>query len=390
MRISRLTSTLVASLLFCAASAACNNSEDDRARLPDDGTVDGGSIPLVVETELAQSQPVSPIVHATGSTQPIRAANLMPEAQGVIAALFVDEGDRVEEGQALVRLNGRMAQLQATQARAAVSATRAQADQVTIDHERISRLAEEGAIGRSKAQQIGAQRDALRSQQRAAEAAAQLASRAAYNATLRAPFAGTISRVMMEVGEYASMMPPRPIVRLIDLSRVEVRVRVNEGDLARISEGDQVVATIPSSDTNLEGQVTHIGLELHPLTRTTEVVTTFDNSDGRLRGGLFAEVEILPAETTNALVLPSGALGGIGDRRHLYVVESCRAQLRRVETQTLEDGRVAVTGGLREGEEFVSRGLAALSDGVSVNPSESESCNPTVAAREVERQEAIR
>jgi membrane fusion protein (multidrug efflux system) len=154
---------------------------------------------------------------------------------------------------------------------------------------------------------------------------------------------------------------------------------VGELDLVRIQQGDRVVAHIPSLGVELEGQVASLGVELHPLTRSTEVVTVFDNADGRLRGGMFAEVEIRPESSRRAVVLPRSALGGSGDERFVYVVDQCRARRRPVTTIDLDDSRVEVREGVREGEVVVVRGVARIADGAAIEAG--SGCTAAVAAR---------
>lgn len=383
----RIPLILTAIFLVLAASACHENA--DQAQLPSETLPVSVAGPQKIETVVTRAEQVARPVEASGSTQPVRAANLTPETQGLIVEIPVDEGDQVEEGQLLVRLNARMSQLQAAQARAMASASRVQSEQLTEDAERLSRLAEAGALPRTKAQQIRAQRDAVRSQRQAAEAAASLAGHVARSSLMRAPFAGTISSVMMEVGEYASMMPPRPIIRLIDLSRVEIRVRVPERDLVRISTGDRAAAHIPSMDEEREGRVTFVGMEIHPLTRTAEVVTELDNADGRLRGGLFAEVTLHPTSSDPVVLLPRASLGGTGDSRWVYAVDGCRLSRRPVEVRSFDEDRVEVVNGLEAGVRVVSRGVRGLSDGATISGAPDAGCGDAVAQRAVERDEAV-
>jgi len=372
---------LVVAVLAVAAFGACDGGEG-LASLPEARAAAASASKaarLEVETAVARAEAIARTVVATGATQPIRAANLGVSTMGTILSIEVAEGDHVAEGQLLVRLDAGMAKLQTDQARAAVAAVKAQADILETESTRMAKLVEAGAIALSKSQQLQAQRTAVLSQQEAAEAGARLAGRNASNSALRAPFAGQISKIFQEEGELATMMPPMPVMRLIDLSRVEVRVPVNERDLVRLRQGDRVVARISSLGVELEGQVASVGIELHPLTRSAEVVTVFDNADGRLRGGMFAEVEIFPESSRRAVVLPRSALGGSGDERFVYVVDQCRARRRPVTTIDLDDSRVEVREGVREGEVVVVRGVARIADGAAIEAG--SGCTAAVAAR---------
>jgi len=358
---ARLIITTLTLSLGGLAVASCSASAD-RAQLPEIG--DETIVPVVEVVTVALGSVDRP-VRATGSTAPVRAANLTPEITATIQEIYVSEGDRVELDQPLVRLNSRVARLQASQASARAEAARAQAKQLALDHERLATLAEAGVVGSSKAQQIGSQLDAVRSQHAAAVSAVQLTRHVVSNGILRAPFAGTIALVRMEVGELVTKMPPAVFARLVDLSRVEVRVRATEAQLQRVTVGDPATATI--LDSSLTGEVTFVGVEVHPLTRTGEVVTTFDNEDRRIRGGMFAQLEIAPAGDRRALVLPRSALDGTDDDPFVYIVdESCHARRRPVSIELLDAGRFEVRDGLEVGREVVTRGVARLVDGILV------------------------
>jgi multidrug efflux pump subunit AcrA (membrane-fusion protein) len=103
---------------------------------------------------------------------------------------------------------------------------------------------------------------------------------------------------------------------------------------------------------------------------------------------MFAEVEIFPSSTRRAVVLPRSALGGSGDERFVFVVDQCRARRRPVTSVDLDDERVELREGVREGDVVVVRGVSRIVDGASVGAG--NGCTAAVAARPVEHAEAIR
>jgi RND family efflux transporter MFP subunit len=291
---------------------------------------------------------------------------LSPQTTATIAAVLVDEGQQVTKGQVLMRLDARTSRLQAAQASAAAAAQQVQAEQLASDYERMAKLDAQGVVAASKVEQLRAARKATEQGAEAAKAAASLAASMVGHSTVRAPFAGIVSSVMMEVGELATMMPPRVLLRLIDLSQVEVRVNVPEHDLPRISVGDPVVAFVPSLDRRFEGTVAHVGLEIQSMTRTAEVVTRIPNGEGLLRAGLSTELEIRPAQEESVLAVPRGSVVGGGDQQYVFVVEDCRAHKRPVKVTPLVGGRLALLDGIRQGERVVVGGVRRLADGLVV------------------------
>jgi RND family efflux transporter MFP subunit len=312
------------------------------------------------------SESIRVAVKATGTAQPIRAANLGPQTTARIEEIMVSEGSVVEKGQGLVRLDVQGARLRAAQAQAAAAAVQAQAQLAEADYQRLAPLAERGTISAQRGTQLKAQRDALASSAKAADAAAAQAKRGITDTTVRAPFAGTVSSVLVEVGEIATMMPPRILVRLVDISELEVRIQVHERELERIANGDEVTVKFPSSGREVVGTVTYIAPEIQPHTRSAEVVTRIANADKRLRAGLFAEIQIAPATSREGIVVPSSALGGTGEARFVYVVVDGQAKRTDVDVRPLGPERVEVLKGLTGGETIVESGLSSVSDGTKI------------------------
>tara|TARA_R110002096_G_scaffold434832_5_gene658286 strand:+ start:95645 stop:96757 length:1113 start_codon:yes stop_codon:yes gene_type:complete len=348
--------------MLSMVSPACKKDEG-QAKLPSAGTDRSADVPLLV----VSPETIRIAIKATGTTQPIRAANLGPQATARIEELMVDEGDVVEKGQTLVRLDVQGARLQAAQAQAAAAAVKAQAQLAEADYQRLAPLAASGTISAQRGPQLKAQRDALASSAKAAEAAAAQARRGITNTTVRAPFAGTISSVFVEVGEIATMVPPKVLVRLVDISELEVRIQVNERDLGRIAKGDEVSVTFPSSGNRVTGTVTYISPEIQAHSRAAEVVTRITNVDRHLRAGLFAEIEIAPTTSRQAIVVPVESLGGTGESRFVYVVKGGVAHRISVQVLSLDAGRVEILSGLKDGERIVQSGLHKVTEGITVN-----------------------
>lgn len=343
--------------------AGCASGEE-RAKLPE---VDGDGQD-VVEVSAAEARAIELArpVEVTGTTEPVRAANLGPQLTARIERVMVEEGEEVGERQPLVRLDMREARLRAAQASAQALSTEAEAQLAVSEHERFAPLADQGTISPQRAEQLQQRRKALEQAADAARAAVQQARADVNQAVVRAPFAGVVSKVFVETGEIATMVPPSPLVRLVDLSQVDVRIAVHERDLARIEEGDSVTARITSQERELEGTITYIRPEVDPRTRAAEVVVRLPNEDGRLRAGLFTEISIQPSRTRDAIVVPRSAVGQAGDDRFVYVLKGGEVERRVVTVAPVDDDRLEVREGLEAGARVVADGLSRLADGAKV------------------------
>ena len=369
--------------VLVALSGGCSGggADGDRAQLPDPTA--SANAPVEVPVATAHREQIAVAVVASGATAPLRAADLGPQLTAQIAAVMVQEGDQVVAGQPLVRLDVRDASLRAAQAVAGAASAQVQAQQAASEYQRLAPLAQRGTIPTQQVDQLQAQRDALASAARAANAMAAQARRGVTESIVRAPFAGTVSMVMAEVGEVATMMPPTILVRLVDLSQLEVSVRVHERDLARVAVGDPVEVRFPSLTQTSSGQITFISPEIDPRSRTATVTTRIPNPLGKIRSGMFAELRIQPTLVREGIVVPRDAVLGSGEQVAVYVVKDNRAERRTVKVAPIDDDRVEVLEGLREGETIASGELDRLADGASVRARAPEAIPPSGPSAEV-------
>jgi membrane fusion protein (multidrug efflux system) len=344
---------------------ACNANKDKLTQLPESEAA-AVVAPVAVETVQVVKQELVRAVIATGTTEPVREANLGPQITARISNFLVKEGDKVKQGQVLVQLDNSEAGLRVQSTAANSASTRSQYELAKAEYERLAPLAERGTVTAQQLQRLAGQRDALKAASDAAQVAEADAARNVTNTSVRAPFAGVVSKTQMDVGEVATLMPPSVLLRLVDLSSVDVRVKVHERELARVAIGDAVQAKFPSSGQTAVGQVTFISPEIDPRTRNAEIVTRIPNADGLLRAGMFAELEIKPKGSQQSLVIPTAAVSGTGENRFVFTVANNTAERRKIRVAPIDSERVEVLEGLKEGEPIVASGLGKLSEGAPI------------------------
>ena len=374
-------------LTVLTLACACGRGEA-RVNLPT-APANGETAPLAVPTLRLAREQVSVAVTASGTTEPIRASNISPAISGRIEHIDIEEGQHVTAGQVLVRLDGTLHQLVATQAGQAAAAAHTQAEQVASDYERMAPLARAGSIPAGRADDLARAQTAAASQAAAASSAASAAASVVRDTLVRAPFDGDIAQIPVEIGEMATQMPATIIARLVDLSSVEVKAQVNEADFARLSVGDPVHAHVPSMNLDLDGQVARLGLELNPMTRSGEVVVQIPNTERRLRGGLFVELRVEPSRTREAMLVPRVAVSAAEGPATAYVIEGGVAHARQVEVRRFDDDRVEIVSGLEPGQEVAAGSLTELTDGRAVTsgvaPTSAPSGTPAAGATEALR-----
>ncbi len=346
--------------------SGCGGGGAKLTELPSAETASAPVQAAEVRTAAVQRAEIERLVRAHGTTEPVRAADLGPQMTARVLSVLVQEGDRVTAGQPLVRLDTAEANLRTQQSAAQATSTETQYAQAKADYERLAPLVGKGSVTEQQVQRLAAQRDALKSSLDMAHVSQASAKRDLTNAVVRAPFAGIISRVLVEAGEVATMAPVKVLARLVDLSSVDVRLHVHEGELARIALGNRARARFPSTGAVSEGVITFISPEIDPRTRTAEVVARIGNANGALRAGMFAQIELRPNGAQQGLIIPTGAIAGTGEDRYVFVVVDGTAQRRKVRVAPIDAATQEVLEGITEADTIVIDGVAQLSDGMRV------------------------
>ncbi|MHC4494042.1 MAG: efflux RND transporter periplasmic adaptor subunit, partial [Planctomycetota bacterium] len=220
----------------------------------------------------------------------------------------------------------------------------------------------------SEAQRDEAETELQRAHSELAEARAQLglAERALRDASVGAPFPGLIARRHVSQGEFVS--PGQKLFDLVALDPVEIEFRVAEVDSARVAIGSEIdVRVAPYPEEVFRASVSVISPRIDPATRTLRVKGVLANSDGRLRPGLFARVDLGVSDRSGVAMIPEEAMLQRADGSVAFrLLDGDRVQRRVLTTGLFQDGYVEVVEGLGVGDLVVVRGHASLVDGAVV------------------------
>jgi HlyD family secretion protein len=268
-----------------------------------------GSMEAVrVSTELVERRNIMEIVTASGKIRPVTEVKISPDVSGEIIQLEIQEGDFVERGQFLARINpdlyvsalDRMeaalntSRANLANARARASQAQAQYINATASFNRNKQLYEQNAISESEfdsayAQYLVAQAEveagkqsvvAAEFQVKSAEAGVKEARESLQKTSLFAPMDGTISRLDAEIGERVvgtSQFAGTEIMRIANLNMMEVVVNVNENDIVRVNEGDTAMIQVDAFFAEqFMGVVTSIANSASVEGLTADQVTNFE------------------------------------------------------------------------------------------------------------------
>ncbi len=295
-----------------------------------------------------------------------------------IEKFYVDEGDFVKKGGPIARIYATTIEQGVRQAQAGLVAAQAQAANATVEFERANRLYQENAMSKQQYDMIKTQYEAAKAGLEQAEAAVKTAKSQLKDATVSAPISGIVGKRYYEEGDMAN--PAMPLVTVVQMKRVKITFDAAEQDLGKLKPGQTARVQVKSyPDENFEGKVVKISPVLDPLTRMAEVEVLVDNADGRLKPGMFGNVEVVVGRLSDIIVIPRHAviehtsMERIGNRDeivknyYVFVTEDSTAVRKKLDVEYVNHVHIAVRDGISTGENLVVKGQNALRDSVKVS-----------------------
>ncbi len=314
-----------------------------------------GPPPAVVSTRRVSSERWQPALEAIGSITPMRGVVVSAEVPGIIRRIYFDSGQHVDEGELLVELD--------------VEVDRAELDALQADR----RLAE---ITRNRVAQIVADNLGPRSELDEAQAhldrtEAEIAAKQAMirKKSIRTPFAGELGIRIINPGQY--LAPGDEIVQLVGLDPIYAEYSLPERHLSELHVGQQVTVRVQAyPEAVFEGSIYAISPSIQTASRSVRIRALMQNPDGRLRPGMFAEVDTLLEERDRVLTLPERAVTYNPYGESVFVVNEAdgakTVALTQIKTGQVRNGRVEIVSGLDEGTEVVSDGHNKLRNGQAI------------------------
>jgi HlyD family secretion protein len=390
-----------------------------------------------VTTEKVVSKTIVQTVTATGKVQPEVEVKITPEVFGEIISLPYREGAVVRKGEVIVKIKPDFYQAQVDQQTAAVAAARAaavnsevQLEKAAADLKKYQDLYDRKLISefdyvtyKTNYDAAKANRASALAQVDEAEGFLKQAKDSLSKTSIYAPMDGTVSSRSSELGERVQSgaeFPGTEIMRVADLSKMEVRVKVNENDIVNVKVGDPVSISIDAyPERKFSGVVREIaasadnngasgsGSTAQAQGSVSDEVTNFivkirvSDKDATLRPGMSATADIRTQSVDNAVAVPiqsvtvRAASGQTAEQiaqkqakemhersgndldvgvdkvdakreqekllRVVFVREGDKVRLQNVETGIADNTMIEVKSGVKPGEEVVSGTYAAIS-----------------------------
>ena len=335
-KFSRLT--LVAVVIL----AGCGKPEEDGVR-------PAASSPAVAVVVAPVSvQPLWDEEEVVGNVEAAQRAVLSAKVTGVIDAVKVAPGARVQRGTALATIDAR-------EIKARLDSAMAAQDQAQKDFARIERLLQSGSSTRQEF-------DAATTRLRTADASLVEARTMLQYTGITAPFDGVVTRKLVEVGDLAT--PGKPLLEMENSSLLRFECEIPEALLDRVNMGSDLPVRVDAAGAELNGKISEIAPSASAGSRTFLVKLDLPASE-KLRAGQFGRVRV-PVRERPALLVAESAVVRRGQIESVFVVKEGKARLRLVKSGRQMNGKIEILSGLSGGESVVVREAHLLTDGVSV------------------------
>jgi membrane fusion protein (multidrug efflux system) len=328
--------------------------------------------PTAVTTVVAKRETWPTTLEVIGTAAAIQGVTVGADLPGTVDKIHFESGQAVKEGDILVELDIR-------QETAQLANLEAQRDLARIQYGRSEELVKAGVISKSEYDNASAQRKATEAQ--VGDIKAAIARK-----TIHAPFSGILGIRQISLGQY--LAAGQAIVSLQALNPIYVNFGVPQQDTPKMSIGRGLqITTTDLPGVVFNGKITALDSVINEQTRNIQVQATFQNQGGKLRPGMYVQVELPLGKPRDVIPLPASAINYAPYGDSVFVVAEMKDQkgntYRGVKQQVVKiegsrGDQVAIISGINPGDEIVSAGVFRLRNAapVLVNNSVQPGNNP--------------
>lgn len=314
------------------------------------------NVPLIT-TFTAKAEKFDHFLELQGSVETKQNVVINAEMGGILQKIYVNEGQKVNKGQLLARIDdGGMSQQ--------LAQLQIQADLAKTTFERQQRLWEQ-KIG-SEIQYLQAKSSYEGQQSAVNQMKSQLSKY-----TVTAPFSGIVDDIITEQGNVVSP-GQTPILRIVNLSDMYIRTDVPESYISDVVEGKSVTVTFPVLGKTVETKIRQTGSFINPDNRTFNAEIEVPNKEKAIKPNLTARLKINDYTNEKALMIPQSIISenAEGDQ-YIFILDSIDGQKAVAKQTIIQTGKtqgdvIEVLEGLKDGDAIIDEGARSVKDGQTV------------------------
>ncbi len=310
-----------------------------------------------------------------GSVEPFASVAIKSQVDGVLEKVGFKEGDQVNSGAILFKIDPRPFAAKVAQARADLVKDQAALDNARKQAARYSAAAANGYVSAEQADEAQTSVATLAAVLEADEAALANAQLDLDNCVIRAPISGFTGALLVDRGNLVRAAADRPLVTINQVSPIKVSFTLPEQNLAQLrshlpSTQVQVsLSDVAAKEQTRTGRISFIDNMVNQTTGTIRLKANFENTDAALWPGQFVPVRVQLAIRKDAVVVPTEAVQTGLDGDYVYVVGADqRVKLRPVKVAFNTSTLTVIDQGLTTGETVVTDGQLRLQEGATVKP----------------------
>ncbi|HZR29288.1 MAG TPA: efflux RND transporter periplasmic adaptor subunit [Terriglobales bacterium] len=316
--------------------------------------------PEAITTIVAKQETWPTTLNVVGTMEAVHGVTVSADLPGTVDRINFDSGKPVQQGDVLLQLDTR-------QERAQLAAMEAQRDLAKINYARYDELQKQGVI--SKQDYDKAMADQKQTEANVGEIRATIERK-----TIRAPFSGVLGIRQANLGQY--LAAGAAIVPLQSVNPIYVDFSVPQDVIGQVKVGDTVRLTSENLDgLEFNGRINALDSVVDQATRNVQVQATLPNPGGKLRPGMFVQVEVSVGARRSVLPLPASAISYAPFGDSVFIVTDLKSpdgktyrgvRQQFVKIEGSRGDQVGVISGVNPGDEVVTSGVFKLRNGAAV------------------------
>lgn len=310
----------------------------------------------VIKIKVAEIAPqkFENFIEVTGKVEAELDVEVSPESAGVIKEVFVTEGDWVNKGDLMAKLNTEMLS-------SSVEEIEVQLDLAKTNYERQKNLWDQN-IG-SEMQYLQAKNNKESLEKRIKSLQAQISM-----SEVRSPVSGVVDVVHQKKGHIGS--PQVPFAKVININKIKIYADISESYITRINKGDVVNVNFPALNKQVQAKIDQIGNTIDPNNRTFRVRINMNNPDKTIKPNLISIISLRDYVNEEAIVVPALYIKEDFSGHYTYIVEKdgteTVAKKVYVTPGVTNNNMTEVVEGLTAGMQVVSQGYNQITNGTIV------------------------
>jgi membrane fusion protein (multidrug efflux system) len=336
------------------------------------GVFSSGNTPLssntskvTVKVKEAQLVNTVPKLMLKGSIEGETTATISAKLAGRIEQVMVQEGQHVNAGDPLAKLESIELANSVRTAQDAVTKAQVNYELARTDYNRYQTLYSQGAISQQTLDTAQAKQQIAQADLSSAANSQSSAEQQYGYGVITAPVDGVVANVTATIGQVVA--PGAALMVVQDISNVYAVINIEQKDLGSIKIGQQAAVTVDTySDRTFTGNVDMINPEAGSTNRMFRTKIKVDNRDDALKAGMFTNVELVTGVAVPVLTVPQAAVLQKQGIYYVFTVENDQAVRHQVEIGTATGEVIQITSGIQQGDRLAVSNVSQLKDGDQV------------------------